>query len=292
MKPTERALLIAAEDYVELFEFKDGILQPLDPYQADAKIRTLLRMTTLAGAIINLVNLVNAEAEMPIRHAGLDPDISTLLDCAEDHLKFARAIETRGVHNATPEDRSKLREQIVEIASIVERITARLRGSKEPQDPPPPLSTPNESSDFRASCGEIVRRKDLDRAAGTGKFRGADPDVAGYEGVNLAKAALAGDQAALDAFHEIVGLALPGVTEYVERKVVRITELEIEDDLPGVEIQGAPVRQRGESRVVIEAVNEGGNNCTQVDAADLVAWILSPDGRAALKRRGIDVPSH
>lgn len=137
-------------------------------------------------------------------------------------------------------------------------------------------------SDLRTSRGEVVRRADLERAAGTpARFVRGDPRVAGYEGVELARAALAGDRAALDEFHERAGLALPGVTEHGEGGVVRLVLSE--------DVRGEPVRQR-EARAVFQATNEGGNNSTCVDAAQLVAWVVSPEGRAALARRGITVP--
>ena len=146
--------------------------------------------------------------------------------------------------------------------------------------------------DYRTTYGEVVRRVDLDRAAGTpGKFTHEDPGVAGFEGVSLAKAALAGDQAALDEFHERAGLALPGVTEYGEGHVVRLVMLEIDDEVAGLEVRGTPVRQRGEVRAVFDAANQDGHDCTYVDAAQLVAWILSPEGRAALARRGVVIDS-
>lgn len=148
-----------------------------------------------------------------------------------------------------------------------------------------------EPADLRASNGEVVRRADLDRAAGTsGKFTQEDPDVAGYEGITLARAALAGDQAALDEFHERAGVALPGVTEHGEGHVVRLVMLEIDEEVGGLEVQGTSVRQRGEVRPTFDAANQDGHDCTHVDAAELVAWILSPAGRAALARRGIAVP--
>lgn len=126
--------------------------------------------------------------------------------------------------------------------------------------------------DFRASNGEIVRRVDLERAAGTpGRYTRNDPSIAGYEGVELARAALAGDLAALDAFHELAGLALPGVTEYSEGYAVRLDA-------------------RDKDRVSFQATNQGGCDDTHIDAVELIAWILSPGGRAALARRGVVVP--
>lgn len=75
-------------------------------------------------------------------------------------------------------------------------------------------SNQDEAGDLRTSNVEVVRRVDLDRAAGTGSGARA---IAGYEGVELARAALAREQTALDKFHELAGLTLPGVTEYVPR---------------------------------------------------------------------------
>ena len=149
-----------------------------------------------------------------------------------------------------------------------------------------------ESEDLLTSYGEVVRRVDLDRAAGTpGRFVRDDPSIAGYEGVALAKAALAGDQAALDEFHELAGLALPGVTECTDGEVVRLIE------------QGGPDRADADledaaeyddvvfdNDVVFQATNEAGCNCTQVGASGLISWILSPEGRSALARRGVVIP--
>jgi hypothetical protein len=118
--------------------------------------------------------------------------------------------------------------------------------------------------EFRTSSGEVVRRLDLDRAARK------NPRVAGYEGIALARAALAGDQAALDEFHGLAGLVLPDVTEHGELQVVRL----------GMD---------GTHHVFI-ATNQGGYDSTAIDANGLVAWICSPQGRAALARRGIVVP--
>lgn len=156
-----------------------------------------------------------------------------------------------------------------------------------------PASSQDEGGDFRTSRGEVVRRLDLDKAAGTpSRFVRADPRVAGYEGVELAKAALAGDQAALDEFHELTGLALPGVTEYSEGDAVRLVMSEIDEEVEGLEVQGEPVCQHDDSaRAVFQATNESRNNCTLIDASELVAWVLSPEGRAALARRGVNIPA-
>jgi hypothetical protein len=151
-------------------------------------------------------------------------------------------------------------------------------------------SSPNEA-DLRTSLGEVVRRVDLDRAAGTpGRFRHADPDVAGYEGVELARTALAGDQAALDEFHELAGLTLLGVTEYVEGDAVRIVMRKVDEKVADLEVQGTPVSQHGVARAVFQATNENRNNCTLIDASELVAWVFSPEGRSALACRGVVVP--
>jgi len=141
----------------------------------------------------------------------------------------------------------------------------------------------DEVNDLHTSQGEVVRHVDLDRAAGTpGRFVRENPNVAGYEGVRLAKAALAGNQAALDAFHALAGLVLPGVTEYGEGDVVRLVMCKVDEKV-------GPVSQHGVARALFQATNENKNNCTRIDAAELVTWILSPGGQAALARRGIDI---
>jgi hypothetical protein len=143
----------------------------------------------------------------------------------------------------------------------------------------------NNTENLRASNGEVVRRLDLDRAAGTpGKFLRTDPRVAGYEGIELARAALAGDQTALDKFHERAGLVLPGVTEHAEGRAVRLV---FENAADGS--LHRHVDQPSKDRVVFQATNEAGYSCTLIDAAELVSWIFSPEGQAALKLRGVDV---
>lgn len=117
--------------------------------------------------------------------------------------------------------------------------------------------------EFRTSSGEVVRRVDLDRAA-------KSPRVAGYEGLALVSAALAGDQAALDQFHERIGLVLPNVTEHAEGYAVRLL--------------------MDEGRAVFTASNQGGYDGTAIDATELIAWICSQEGRAALARRGVVIP--
>jgi hypothetical protein len=144
-------------------------------------------------------------------------------------------------------------------------------------------SRQDDASDLHASNGEVVRRSDLDRAAGTpGRFVRADPRIASYEGSGLAKAALAGDQAALDRFHDLAGLALPGVTEHGEGRAVRLVVQRVVPDDPELEI---------EFRAVFQSTNQEGDDSTSIDAAELVAWILSSDGQAALARRGVAVPT-
>ncbi len=137
--------------------------------------------------------------------------------------------------------------------------------------------------DLRTSDGEVVRRVDLDRAAGTpGKFHEADSSIAGYDGVELARAALAGDRAALDEFRDLAGLVLTGVTEHNDGHEVKLIMLDVDT---GEDVD------TGKDRAAFQALNEGGHNSTNIDAAELVAWILSAEGRAALARRGVAVDS-
>lgn len=132
------------------------------------------------------------------------------------------------------------------------------------------------SGDLRTSDGEVVLRADLEFAAGLrGRYPEGDARLAGYEGIPLARAALAGDRVALDDFHRRCGLALPGVAEHGEGYRVRLAVLPESDGR-----QDGPI-------LTFRALNEGGHNATYIDAAQLVAWILSPEGRAALARRGI-----
>lgn len=135
--------------------------------------------------------------------------------------------------------------------------------------------------DLRTSHGEAVRRIDLDRAAGTFGRWIVDQD--------LARHALAGDQAALDRFHDLAGLALPGVTEYAEGEAVRLTTETVGEVFGGTSCEVPP--HRGEERLVFVAWNECGYRNTRVDAAEFVVWVLSPEGRAALARRGVVIPA-
>jgi len=138
------------------------------------------------------------------------------------------------------------------------------------------------SGDLRTSHGEVVRRVDLDAAA-------SEPDlgVAVDARISLAKAALVGDQAALDQFHDLEGLVLPGVTERCQRfsnREVRLGTVE------------KWVLDEGESSAHVDkhvAFIAATDDCssTAIDAAALVAWIWSPSGRAALARRGVSVPA-
>lgn len=150
-------------------------------------------------------------------------------------------------------------------------------------------NTDQESGDLRASSGEVVRRYDLDRAAGTpGKFARADPAVAGYDGVRLARAALRGDQAALDEFHERAGLVVTDVTdEYGKARASRLVMVE-RPKVGGLEFHG--VCQGREVQAMFGATGADGIVCAYIDATELVAWIHSPEGRAALARRGIPIP--
>jgi len=149
-------------------------------------------------------------------------------------------------------------------------------------------SSQDETGDFRTSLGEVVRRVDLDQAAGSpSRFARDAPGGASYEGVELAKAALAGDQAALDKFHELAGLALPRVIEYSEGVAVRLATESVGKVFGGVSCEVPP--HQDEKRPVFVAWNECGHRNTRVDAAELVAWILSSEGRAALARRGVYV---
>jgi len=146
----------------------------------------------------------------------------------------------------------------------------------------PSAGPSSQDGDLRTSTGEIVWRAGLERAAKD------DPSVAGYEGVELAKAALHGDQAALDQFHGLTGLVLPGVAEHGEGDPVRLVMITIRKVVHGLEVRGASVYQSsGNDRAAFQATYECGYNCTLIDAGELVAWILSPEGRAALERRGI-----
>lgn len=67
----------------------------------------------------------------------------------------------------------------------------------------------SEPSKLHARNGEVVRRVEVERAA-------CDARNVGCEGQGLARRPLAGDAEALDRVHDLVGLALPGVTEHAE----------------------------------------------------------------------------
>src|SRR4029077_7295148 len=136
-------------------------------------------------------------------------------------------------------------------------------------------------SDLRTSYGEVVRRADLDAAACD-----PDPGVEVDARISLAKAALAGDRAALDKFHDLEGLVLPGVTERCQRfsnKEVRLGTVEkwvLDEDESSAHV---------DKHVAFIAATDDGSS-TAIDATALVAGILSPQGKAALARRGVDVP--
>jgi hypothetical protein len=139
--------------------------------------------------------------------------------------------------------------------------------------------------DLRTSNGEIVRRIDLDRAAGTpGRFIGSDPTLAGYEGVRLARIALTGDQTALDEFHDRAGLVLPSTDR---DSVVRLVMCPIYETILGSE--GTPAHQHSETQATFQVTDQDGDNSLCIDAAMLITWILSPEGKTALARRGVNV---
>jgi hypothetical protein len=153
-------------------------------------------------------------------------------------------------------------------------------------------SSQDAPSDLHTSNGEVVRRDDLDQAAGTGKFARDHPSgrIAGKEGIRLAKAAIAGDQAVLDEFHALAGLALPGVSEYGEGEPVRLVMREVKEEIwPAT--AGSLGCQRSDIRAAFQATNDWSHDRIAIDAAELVAWILSSDGQAALARRGVVVPA-
>lgn len=117
----------------------------------------------------------------------------------------------------------------------------------------------NEAENFHASSGEIVRRVDLEQAIG-------DYGFPGVVGQDLARRALAGDQAALDRFHDLSGLALPGVTEYAKGKAVRLTTETVGEVFGGTSCEVPP--HRGAERVVFVTWNECGYRNTRVESTD------------------------
>jgi len=136
-----------------------------------------------------------------------------------------------------------------------------------------------QESILRTSSGEVVQHADLSRAACLN-----DPDIEERaESVTLARAALAGDQAALDEFHNRAGLVLPEVTEYRYKREVRLSTV----DEWVLNEEG--LSTHAEAHVAFLARARGDYDETAIDAAELVAWILSPDGQTALARRGISV---
>lgn len=132
---------------------------------------------------------------------------------------------------------------------------------------------------FYTTDGEAVQRADLDRAASLkDPGDGADPCI------GLARAALTGDQAALDEFHRLKGLFLYEVAEYCHKGEVRLGTVQTwmlnEEETSACQ----------EDHAAFLVTTRGDHRTTAVDAEGLVAWILSPEGRAALARRGISVP--
>jgi hypothetical protein len=93
----------------------------------------------------------------------------------------------------------------------------------------------------------------------------------------------------LDRFHELAGLALSGVTEHSEGDAIRLVLREV-DEISDLEVSSISVRRRGEARAVFQSENRDTHDGVRIDAAELVAWILSSEGRAALARRGVVVP--
>jgi hypothetical protein len=142
------------------------------------------------------------------------------------------------------------------------------------------MSTPNQETPdvFRTSKGEIVKRGDLTRVAALD-----DPNVDEDEHVMCARAALAGDQTALDEFHNRTGLVLSGVTEHCYKKEVRL--LTVDEWILNEQEDTAHAR----AHVVFSVWNPRGQDSMHIDAAELVNWVLSPEGRTALARREIAV---
>ena len=61
---------------------------------------------------------------------------------------------------------------------------------------------------------------------------------------------------------------MEGVTEYAEGYPVELIKK------IGIYESATPVEKWvGHGRLVIQALNEGGNNCTSVDVLELIAWL-------------------
>ena len=66
----------------------------------------------------------------------------------------------------------------------------------------------------------------------------------------------------------MIDIEMDGVTEYAEGMPVILTQTD------GVDDPWIPKDQRvGRGRLVVQAKNEGGFNCTHVDILQLVAWL-------------------
>ena len=154
-------------------------------------------------------------------------------------------------------------------------------GAADPRDPDPGAdpgaADPRAADTFRTSSGEVVQLRDLALAASLN-----NPNIDEDEHVLLARAALAGDQTALDEFHGRTGLVLP-VTEYRHKNAVRLHT--VDEWILNEETTSA----HAEARVVFLAGNSKFHDEAAIDATELVAWVLSPGGRAALARRGLSV---
>jgi hypothetical protein len=142
------------------------------------------------------------------------------------------------------------------------------------------MSIPNQETPtiFRTSKDEIVKRSDLTSAAALN-----DSNVDEDEHVMRARAALAGEQTALDEFHDRTGLVLSGVTEHRHKKEVRLLTV---DEWILNEEEGTAY---AEAHVVFSVWNPRAQDSMYIDTAELVTWVLSPEGRAAFARRGIAV---
>lgn len=138
-----------------------------------------------------------------------------------------------------------------------------------------------EPKSFFTRNGERVPRTVLEEAI-------LDPKRVGLGSGECAQSAMDGDADALEVIHANIGIALPGVTEHHEGMPIRLTSI-VPDAMFGMCSEGENPHG-GRVRAAFEARAECGWQYVSIDAIELIDWIHSAEGMAALARRGVTVP--